>query len=271
MAQGVEQQPFVYERRRDWTLWLILAFVLLSLVAHVVLFRGLQAYADAQQRNVPLNQPIEMVMVEVEPPKPPPPPPPEVKKEEPPPPKPVRTHIKPPPVKVAETEKPPPPPKEDAPPPPNEEAAKEPPKPVPLVVGISMSSTTATGGFAAPVGNTAYGKTSDTAQDPSKVHVYKAPKYVPSYQADSQPEALGEVQIPYPPEAKRNDIEGNVVMSVSIDADGKVTAVKVLSGPGYGLNEAAMEAVKRMRWKPATKGGENVATQITWTYQFVLD
>lgn len=270
MAEAA-QQSFVYERRRDWTLWIILAFVLVSVAAHLVLFDRLHAYAQTHARKAPLNTPIVVEMVEVPPPPKPEPEPPklEPKPVPKPEPKPV-PRVKPPPVKVARPVKPPPTPV-DAPPPPNQEAAKAPPQPVPLVTGISMSSTSSAGSFAAPVGNTAYGQVEDKARDPSQVKAYRAPKYVPSYQLDTQPVLAGEVKIPYPPEARRAEIEGDVVLSVRIDATGAVTSVKVLKSPGYGLDEAAATAIRRTRWKPATKNGQPVETQITYNYRFLLD
>ncbi|EAU64992.1 MxcH [Stigmatella aurantiaca DW4/3-1] len=210
-------------------------------------------------------------MVEVEKP---PPPPPEPPKEEPPPPPPppkVKAPPKPPAVKMAELEKPPPPPPEQAPPPPNEPPPETPPKPVPLVVGISMSSTTSAGGFAAPVGNTAYGKADGKATAPQEVKAYSAPKYTPIYQVDSEPRVLSEVKIPYPDEARRAGIEGTVTLSITVDLEGKVVSVKVISGPGYGLNEAARDAIRRFRFKPAVKGGEAVSTEMKYAYTFLLD
>lgn len=245
---------------RERTLPFLAAAIAVSLGVHGLL---LLVLAD---RSLPRNtaqKPIELVMVEVEPPKPPPPPPP--KEEEAPKPK-----LKPPPIKVAEAK--PPPKVDEAPPPPNDAPPPEtPPKPVPLITGISLSSTTAAGTFSAPVGNTLYGKTSDKAVAPEEVKPYAAPKYTPVYQVDSQPRLLGEVKIPYPEEAKREGIEGRVILSVTIDLSGQVVNVKVLSGPGYGLDEAAREALKRFRFSPAVKGGEPVSTTINYTYTFTLD
>src|SRR5919201_666133 len=99
---------------------------------------------------------LELGRVDVEPPKPPPPP--EGRKPE---------RVTQPPIKVARREKPPPK-LEEAPPTPNEPPPEAPPQPAPLVVGITMSSTTSAGAFAAPVGNTAYGKVAEKAQDPSQ-------------------------------------------------------------------------------------------------------
>src|SRR6185295_8936074 len=98
------------------------------------------------------------------------------------------------------------------------------------------------------------------APNPAEVQAYKAPKYVPPGGADSDPVVDGEVKIPYPEEAKRAQIEGTVRLRITVDLDGRVVEVKVLSGPGYGLDEAARDAIKRFKFKPAMKGGEAVST-----------
>ncbi|WP_141607775.1 MULTISPECIES: energy transducer TonB [unclassified Myxococcus] len=228
--------------RRDRSLAVVGVFLLVSLGIHV---GGFWALGEGASRNLPAaKRPVEMVMVEV---------------------------VKPPPVKVAEAPKPLPPPV-DAPPPPNDTPPPEPQaKPPPLVVGMTMSSTTSAGSFAAPVGNTAYGKTGPTAKDPKDVKGYSAPKYAPIYQVDSEPTVASEVKIPYPEEARRAGVEGTVTLSITIDHEGKVVAVKILKGPGYGLNEAARDAIRRFRFKPAIKGGEPVSTEMKYSYTFLLD
>jgi periplasmic protein TonB len=233
----------------------------LVLVVMMAVSFGLHAFTiwtlPGAERLAWKNQkPVELVMIEVQ--KPPPPPPPEEEKK-PEPPKPKQIKLPPPPVPKE------PPPPNDTPPP------EKPAAPVPLVVGISMSSTVASGGFAAPVGNTLYGKTSDKAVDASEVKPYAAAKYVPPGTADTDPEVIGEVKIPYPDEAKKNDIEGSVRMKVTVDEHGMVTQVQVMSGPGYGLNEAAREALRHFKFRPATKGGEAVGTTFLYTYTFLLD
>jgi protein TonB len=261
MSQAALDSPLPPRRSAQWAI----VFTLVSLGLHGL---GLLALSWMKERPpVVAQRPVELVMVEVV--KPPPPPPP---KEEPPPPPPPKAKPppKPPPVKVAVAEKPPPPPPEQLPPPPNE-PPPQPTKPVPLVVGISMSSTTSAGTFAAPVGNTVYGKVSETARDPKEVKQYAAPKYTPIYQVDSEPQVMSEVKIPYPEEARRAGVEGTVTLSITIDPDGKVVAAKVISGPGYGLDEAAREAIKRFRFKPAIKGGEKVSTEMRYAYTFLLD
>ncbi|MBK7859226.1 MAG: energy transducer TonB [Archangiaceae bacterium] len=243
-------------RRYDPTKILVVT-LLASLGGHV-------GYVLSLSGNVPHfaeNKPIEMEMLTVEPPKPPPPPDPpkEEEKPKPPPPKPV--------VKVAI----PKPKLDELPPPPTEEAPKEDVKPPPIVIGVQLSGTSSAGNFAAPVGNTAMGGVAPKAVAPEEVKAYKAPKYVPPGGADSDPVAEAEVKIPYPEEAKRAGIEGTVRLRITVDFEGHVTEVKVLSGPGYGLDEAAREAIKRFKFKPALKAGEAVSTTITYNYTFLLD
>ncbi|NVI99640.1 TonB family protein [Myxococcus sp. AM009] len=229
--------------RRDRSLAVVGVFLLVSLGLHV---GGFWALGEGAARTLPAaKRPVEMVMVEV---------------------------VKPPPVKVAVAPKPLPPPPVDAPPPPNDTPPPEPQaKPPPLIVGMTMSSTTSAGSFAAPVGNTAYGRTGPTAKDPKDVKGYSAPKYAPIYQVDSEPTVASEVKIPYPEEARRAGVEGTVTLSITIDHEGKVVAVKLLKGPGYGLNEAARDAIRRFRFKPAIKAGEPVSTEMKYAYTFLLD
>ena len=268
MSQAVLDSSSFPPPRRERATSVVAAFLLVSLVLHGGGFWLLNRMAD--RPAVVAQRPVELVMVEVQ--KPPPPPPPEEKPEEPKPPPPKVKPVKPPPIKVAEAPKPLPPPPVDAPPPPNDTPPPEPQaKPPPLVVGMTMSSTTSAGTFAAPVGNTSYGKVDRTAKDPNEVKGYSAPKYTPIYQVDSEPTVASEVKIPYPEEARRAGVEGTVTLSITIDNEGKVVAAKILNGPGYGLNEAARDAIRRFRFKPAVKGGETVSTEMKYSYTFLLD
>jgi protein TonB len=262
MSASSTSTPDRPRNRDDLSLWFFLGMLVLSAGGHLIAIYELPGMLARKT----VSHRVEMEFYE-----PPPPPPPKV--EEPPkeePPKPLeKVKLKPPPVKLAEKV---PPPKEDLPPPPNDAPPPEnPSKPVPIVVGISMSSTTAAGGFAVQVGNTTYGKASDKITDPSQVKAYNAPKYAPPGGADTEPVMLGEVKIPYPDEAKKNEIEGSVRLKVTLDPTGVVTEVAVISGPGYGLNEAARDALRKFRFKPATKGGEAVGYTFVYTYTFLLD
>jgi protein TonB len=259
MASAVNRVQTRSDDDEGSSLPFVVGFVVLSLAIHGALL----AFLPNRPRTAEGVKPLELVMIEVERPRPPPPP---EKKPEPPKPK-----VKPPPIKVATVAKPPPPPKDPPPPPPNDTPPPQPTKPVPLVVGLTLSSTSTAGNFAAPVGNTLYGKTADKAAAPSEVKAYSAPRYLPIYQVDSAPSVLSEVKVPYPEEARRAGIEGTVTLSITVDNTGAVVNVKVLTGPGYGLNEAARDAIRRFKFKPASKNGESVSTEMKYSYTFLLD
>lgn len=260
MGAGVLDLPATSTAQSKSALWTAV-FLAVSLGLHGL---ALLYLASRPFHSVLLERPVELVMVEVEPPKPPPPPPPE----------PEKVKARPPPIKVARAEvpKPPPPTNEPPPPPPPNDAPppEQPQKPV-LIVGISMSSTTTAGNFAAAVGNTLYGKTEKKAADPNEVKAYSAPKYMPIHQVDTEPSVASEVKVPYPEEARRAGVEGTVVLSITVDTEGTVVATRIISGPGYGLNEAARDAIKKFKFKPAVKNGEAVSTELKYSYTFVLD
>lgn len=90
------------------------------------------------------------------------------------------------------------------------------------------------------------------------------------YLVSKMPSVASEVHIPYPAEAKVKKIEGKVVMELLIDATGSVRQAKLISGPGFGLNEAALSAIRNFRFRPAEVDGKAVAVRIPYTYNFVL-
>jgi protein TonB len=92
-----------------------------------------------------------------------------------------------------------------------------------------------------------------------------------AYLITSMPAPLSKEYIPYPPEAKKAEIEGSVVMEMIIDDEGRVRQVTVIRGPGYGLDEAAAEAMKKVRFRPGKIGEKNVPVKFRYTYTFKLE
>lgn len=87
---------------------------------------------------------------------------------------------------------------------------------------------------------------------------------------DRAPQVIKETKAIYPKAAQKMGIEGVVEMNVRISATGQVEEVQLIRGPGYGLNESAVEAMKAFVFSPAIKNKENVATEIIYKYRFVL-
>jgi protein TonB len=84
-----------------------------------------------------------------------------------------------------------------------------------------------------------------------------------------QAKLISSVPPMYPALAKNQHISGNVVVDALIDANGRVTTMKVVSGPTL-LQQAAMDALKQWKYQPAQLDGKPVAMHLTVTLQFRL-
>jgi TonB family protein len=73
----------------------------------------------------------------------------------------------------------------------------------------------------------------------------------------------------YPATARTQRVAGDVKLDALIDAEGNVTATKILSGPVL-LHQAATVAVKQWKYQPATLDGKPTAMHLTVTVQFRL-
>ncbi len=84
-----------------------------------------------------------------------------------------------------------------------------------------------------------------------------------------QAELISKVAPVYPALAKNQHVSGNVLVDALIDANGKVTTMKVISGPTL-LHQAAMDALRQWKYQPATLDGKPVPMHLTVTLQFRL-
>lgn len=72
-----------------------------------------------------------------------------------------------------------------------------------------------------------------------------------------------ESPVSYPPDLYQQQVEGTVVLRLHVDEAGTLTpdSTKVAESSGYaGLDSAALRAVPAMRFAPARRGGQAVAT-----------
>lgn len=92
-----------------------------------------------------------------------------------------------------------------------------------------------------------------------------------SQTVSEKPRVLYQEKIIYPETAKSARVEGPVKLSVTIDKFGDVIDVVVIEGPGFGLNETAVQAMKNFKFSPAKKDGQSVAVRITYIYRFKLE
>ena len=74
----------------------------------------------------------------------------------------------------------------------------------------------------------------------------------------------------YTKEARRNSIQGFVILKLLLTANSKMSRVKVLKGLPAGLTENAIRAACKIKFKPAIKDGQPVARWVTAEYLFRL-
>jgi len=75
----------------------------------------------------------------------------------------------------------------------------------------------------------------------------------------------------YSEEARKAKFQGVVILQVVVTADGRAANLRVVSGPGLGLEEQAVAAVQTWRFRPAFGPNRKpVATQIAVEVQFRL-
>jgi protein TonB len=231
--------------------------VVVALAAHAGL-----AYGLANIRERPPRRPswVEVEMRKRKPPAPP-------KVELPPPPKkePPKIVKKEPPPTVHPNKEPPP------------EPPKEPPKPI---FGVTMSSTTeGDSSIAVPVGNTTMIDPKNSGKGPV-VPLPSAPPSPPKAEykpvselyiksmPDIDSDACGK-SIQYPAEAEQLGVEGDVKLRVELDEKGKVHGIKVLSGLGHGLDQAAVWALThKCKFTPAIATDGKAVSYVIPSYVF---
>ena len=74
----------------------------------------------------------------------------------------------------------------------------------------------------------------------------------------------------YSSQAQRANVEGTVILQVDIDATGAVQKVELIQGLGFGLDEAAIEALRKSVIAPALMESGPVASRIRIPYRFDL-
>jgi periplasmic protein TonB len=84
-----------------------------------------------------------------------------------------------------------------------------------------------------------------------------------------QPKLLASVAAVYPPLARAQHVQGDVVIDALIDATGKVTATKVMTGNPL-LQSAAVDSLRLWKYQPARLNGEPIPIHINVAITFHL-
>jgi protein TonB len=93
--------------------------------------------------------------------------------------------------------------------------------------------------------------------------------------AETMPEAVGGIEaiykkLEYPALAKKAGIEGKVYLLVYVNESGEVDDVKVLKSVPGGCDEAAIKAVKSVKYTPGKNGGAPVKVKLSLCITFKI-
>ena len=90
-----------------------------------------------------------------------------------------------------------------------------------------------------------------------------------------QPELVGglaalQTAVVYPPDARAEGIEGQVVVQFLVQKDGAITDASVLRSPDERLSAAALDAVRQMTFTPGEQRGRTVVVRFAVPVTFRL-
>lgn len=143
------------------------------------------------------------------------------------------------------------------------------------VFGLNVESLSdeKTGGMAVRQGNTVMKEQEAEATEPSRVKpLARSFVSVPVFELSTMPAFRQRVKPDYPESLKNEEREGEAVLSACIDEQGRVTEVNVIRATHPKFAQAAVAALKRSRFTPATRNGSAVATVLEdLVYSFVLE
>jgi len=87
---------------------------------------------------------------------------------------------------------------------------------------------------------------------------------------DVKPKVLNSVTPNYPLAAEKDSIQGTVYVKIVIDKNGIVENAEIIKSI-LGLNEAALEAARKLTFSPGQKDGNPVKTEMIFPFRFDLD
>lgn len=84
------------------------------------------------------------------------------------------------------------------------------------------------------------------------------------------PVVISRVEPVYPEDARKARVSGIVILEAIIDTNGNVRHARVLKPLPFGLDQAALDAVRQWKFKPGTHMGQPVDVLFNLTINFML-
>jgi protein TonB len=95
---------------------------------------------------------------------------------------------------------------------------------------------------------------------------------VPAVRADFEPPVPVRTVAPeFPSEMRRQHMNGLVLVDCEIDSHGDVQDPKVAKTSNDAFTQPALDALKRWKFKPAQRDGNNVAVRVKIPLRFTVD
>lgn len=98
----------------------------------------------------------------------------------------------------------------------------------------------------------------------------EAEEKVETRKPDTPARILSKPPPSYTREARRNGVEGQVVLKVLLSSEGEISRIRIHRGLPAGLTENAIQAACKIRFKPALNAGQAVSRWVTVEYEFRL-
>jgi TonB family protein len=90
------------------------------------------------------------------------------------------------------------------------------------------------------------------------------------YGLDEPPQPIVQVQPEYPEKAKKAKLEGSVIVAVVVDENGDVIDASIHHSSNPIFNDAALEAAKKMKFKPGRLKDKPVKVRVLIPFVFKL-
>ncbi len=101
--------------------------------------------------------------------------------------------------------------------------------------------------------------------------IYDVVESMPRFKGDVSPEEWVQQKLRYPAKARQNRVEGRVIVSFVVRADGQVDGVSVAKSVSPLLDQEAVRVVKSMpRWQPGVHRGQAVSVRYMLPVDFRL-
>jgi len=94
--------------------------------------------------------------------------------------------------------------------------------------------------------------------------------YIPFYRVEKRPEFLQKANLEYPSQAKRQKVEGTVILEADIDSKGNIVQIRTIKAAGFGFEEAATTMLNNSTFSPAIMDGRPVGVRMRFTIKFEI-